>query len=296
MLNLLQVLLKDIYGHHDVSCAEISVGKEFDIRLSDGVDKSLHLADMLLYSWDGDLNVCVDLTGSSPLIDATQRKCVKYEAKCAKIGYGFLPSYSLLCGIREGCSDLIEVDPKILCGSRPYGASCSLYLYLFKDFAEDIYGDHVVSGIIAGKEVDIGLDRGRDKPLRPSDILLYSWDGGLDVCVDLTGSSPLTGCQDGGGNGLTKTSLITHLRDWHCSGEAQAITKHSLLTDVIVFERAEATLKRMGLWLCGVCYKTHTLRAKRRHGKDIVPPSDCGDGVVRFVLYDLIITSNSITF
>nr|GEU38208.1 retrovirus-related Pol polyprotein from transposon TNT 1-94 [Tanacetum cinerariifolium] len=45
---------------------------------------------------------------------------------------------------------------------------------------------------LAGKEVDIGLDGGRDKPLRPADILLYSWDGGLDMCVDLTGSSPLT--------------------------------------------------------------------------------------------------------
>ncbi|GJV97821.1 hypothetical protein Tco_1549398 [Tanacetum coccineum] len=43
-----------------------------------------------------------------------------------------------------------------------------------------------------GKEVDIGLDGGRDKPLRPADMLLYSRDGGLDVCVDLTGSSPLT--------------------------------------------------------------------------------------------------------
>ncbi|GKC00230.1 hypothetical protein Tco_0986366, partial [Tanacetum coccineum] len=84
-------------------------------------------------------------------------------------------------------------------------------------FTGDIYGDHVVSyvgiigikhrynvvrntlvdicyhsGISAGKEVDIGFDGGRDKPLRPADILLYSWDGGLDVCVDLTGSSPLT--------------------------------------------------------------------------------------------------------
>ncbi|GKE11358.1 hypothetical protein Tco_1414909, partial [Tanacetum coccineum] len=43
-----------------------------------------------------------------------------------------------------------------------------------------------------GKEVDIGLDGRRDKPLRPADMLLYSWDGGLGVCVDLTGSSPLT--------------------------------------------------------------------------------------------------------
>ncbi|GJT12775.1 hypothetical protein Tco_0859817 [Tanacetum coccineum] len=95
-------------------------------------------------------------------------------------------------------------------GSKPCSA-CS------RVFAGDIYGDHVVScagiigikhrhnvvrdtlvdicyrsGISAGKEVDIGLDEGRDKPLRPADILLYSWDGGLDVCVDLTGSSPLT--------------------------------------------------------------------------------------------------------
>ncbi|GJV12371.1 ankyrin repeat-containing protein ITN1-like protein [Tanacetum coccineum] len=95
-------------------------------------------------------------------------------------------------------------------GSKPCSA-CS------RVFAGDIYGDHVVScagivgikhrhnvvrdtlvdicyrsGISAGKEVDIGLDGGRDKPLRPADMLLYSWDKGLDVCVDLTGSSPLT--------------------------------------------------------------------------------------------------------
>ncbi|GKD22069.1 hypothetical protein Tco_1223772 [Tanacetum coccineum] len=66
-------------------------------------------------------------------------------------------------------------------------------------FVGDIYGDHVVScagiisikhcynvvrdtlvdicyrsGISVGKEVDIGLD-GRDKPLRSTDMLLYSW-------------------------------------------------------------------------------------------------------------------------
>ncbi|GJZ39756.1 hypothetical protein Tco_0586319 [Tanacetum coccineum] len=47
-------------------------------------------------------------------------------------------------------------------------------------------------GISTGKEVEIGLDGGRDKPLRPPDMLLYSLDGGLDVCVDLNGSSHLT--------------------------------------------------------------------------------------------------------
>ncbi|GJW30404.1 putative reverse transcriptase domain-containing protein [Tanacetum coccineum] len=97
----------------------------------------------------------------------------------------------------------------------------------------------------------------------------------------------LSECHDGGGNGLTKTSLIAHLRDRHCNSKAQAITKHSLLTDMVVFERAEVTLKRMRIWLCGVCFKTHTLRTKCRHGTDIVPPPDIGDGFVCFVLYDL---------
>ncbi|GKC82053.1 hypothetical protein Tco_1137770 [Tanacetum coccineum] len=122
-----KVFTRDIYGDHDVSytgiigikhrhnvvrdtlvdiCfrSGISAGKEVDIGLGGGCDKLLRLADMLLYSWDERLDVCVDLTGSSPLtqtgmvnfvpgravIDAAHRKRVKYEAKCADIGYGFL--------------------------------------------------------------------------------------------------------------------------------------------------------------------------------------------------------------
>nr|GEX43600.1 hypothetical protein [Tanacetum cinerariifolium] len=86
-----------------------------------------------------------------------------------------------------------------------------------KDFTRDVYRDHAVScagvigikhrhnvvhdtlvdicfrsGILAGQEVDIGLSGDDDKALRPADMLLYSRDGGLDVRVDLTGSSPLT--------------------------------------------------------------------------------------------------------
>ncbi|KAL6538342.1 hypothetical protein OROGR_012330 [Orobanche gracilis] len=84
-------------------------------------------------------------------------------------------------------------------------------------FDGDLFGDHAVScagmvgikhrhnivrdtfldvcfrsGISAGKEVDIGLRDGCDRPLRPADLLLYAWDRGRDVCVDLAGSSPLT--------------------------------------------------------------------------------------------------------
>ncbi|KAL9247624.1 hypothetical protein vseg_021038 [Gypsophila vaccaria] len=84
-------------------------------------------------------------------------------------------------------------------------------------FDGDAFGDHAVSctgtvgvkhrhnlvrdtlldicfraGISAAKEVDVGLSDGNGKPLRPADLLLYSWDRGRDVYVDLTGSSPLT--------------------------------------------------------------------------------------------------------
>ncbi|GKB89809.1 hypothetical protein Tco_0962081, partial [Tanacetum coccineum] len=78
----------------------------------------------------------------------------------------------------------------------------------------------------------------------------------------------LSGYQDGGGNGLTKTSLITHLRDRHCNGDAHAITRQSLSCNLVVFEEAE--------------------------GSNFVSPPDCGDGVVRFVLYDL--TKPHVTF
>ncbi|GKC28821.1 hypothetical protein Tco_1036115 [Tanacetum coccineum] len=78
---------------------------------------------MLLYSWDGDHDVYVDLTGSSPLtqsemadfvlgravIDDTQRKRIKYMAKCVAIGNGFLPfSISSLGELEEDAVTLLK--------------------------------------------------------------------------------------------------------------------------------------------------------------------------------------------
>ncbi|GJW80317.1 hypothetical protein Tco_0144292 [Tanacetum coccineum] len=78
---------------------------------------------MLLYSWDEGLDVCVDLTGSSPLtqtgmvdlvpgravIDAAQRKRGKYTAKCAAIGYEFLPfSFSSLGELEANAVTLLK--------------------------------------------------------------------------------------------------------------------------------------------------------------------------------------------
>ncbi|CAL1405258.1 unnamed protein product [Linum trigynum] len=83
----------------------ISAGMEVDIGLVDGHGRPLRPVDLLLYSWDRGRDVCVDLTGSSPLTqtgmtdfvpgrvvaDAAQRKCVKYRDLCMTVGYGFLP-------------------------------------------------------------------------------------------------------------------------------------------------------------------------------------------------------------
>lgn len=141
-----RVFTGDIYGDHAVSCAGIvgikhrhnivrdvlvdicsrsgiSARKEVDIGLYGDRDRSLRPADILLYSWDGGLDVCVDLTGSSPLtqsgmidfmsgravIEAAQRKRVKYEAKCVDIGYGFLPfSFSSFGELEKDAVTLIK--------------------------------------------------------------------------------------------------------------------------------------------------------------------------------------------
>ncbi|GJT84806.1 hypothetical protein Tco_1066523 [Tanacetum coccineum] len=141
-----KVFIGDVYGDHAVSGAGvigikhrhnavrdtlvdicfrsgISAGKEVDIGLSGDGDKALRPADILLYSWDGGLDVCVDLTGSSPLtrtgmtdfapgravIDAAQRKRGKYLDKCAAIGYGFLPfSFSSLGELEANAVTLLK--------------------------------------------------------------------------------------------------------------------------------------------------------------------------------------------
>nr|GEW85639.1 hypothetical protein [Tanacetum cinerariifolium] len=130
-------------------------------------------------------------------------------------GLGFKPRHG---GFPSGAKKEWGLSPKanvrVLHTAQLDVTSCS---YCSKVFTGDMYGDHVVScagiigikhrhnavrdtlvdicfrlGISTGKEVDIELGGGCDKVLRPADMLLYSWDSGFDVCVDLTGSSPLT--------------------------------------------------------------------------------------------------------
>ncbi|GJW30403.1 hypothetical protein Tco_0047278 [Tanacetum coccineum] len=161
-----KVFMGDIYGDHVVSCAGIvgikhrhnvvrdtlvdicyrsgiSSGKEVDIGLSGERDKSLRPADVLLYSWDGGRDVCVDLTGSSPLTQtgmvdfvpgravlvAAQRKRAKYETKCADIGYGFLPfSFSSFGELEKDAVTLLKRIRKFSV-AQDIGARAAIHIF-----------------------------------------------------------------------------------------------------------------------------------------------------------------------
>ncbi|GKB19813.1 hypothetical protein Tco_0853736 [Tanacetum coccineum] len=162
--SLFKGFVGDIYEDHDASCAEIIGIKHRHNFVRDTLIDICYRSGIL-----AGLDVCVDLTGSSHLtqtgmvdfvpsraiIGVGQRKCGKYMDKCAAIEYAFLPfSFSSL--------EELEVDA----------------VALLKRIRK--------SGISGGKEMDIGLGGGQDKHLRPADMLFYSWDGGIDVWVDLT--------------------------------------------------------------------------------------------------------------
>nr|GEW90505.1 hypothetical protein [Tanacetum cinerariifolium] len=161
-----RVFIRDIYGDHAVSCAGIvgikhrhnvvrdtlvdicyrsgiSSGKEVDIGLCGERDKSLRPVDVLLYSWDVGRDVCVDLTGSSPLThtgmvdfvpgravtETAQRKHVKYEAKCANIGYGFLPySFSSFGELEKDAMTLLKRTQKFSM-SQDIGARTPVHIF-----------------------------------------------------------------------------------------------------------------------------------------------------------------------
>ncbi|GJW24930.1 putative reverse transcriptase domain-containing protein [Tanacetum coccineum] len=161
-----------LYGDHAVSCAGIvgikhrhnlvrdtlvdicyrsgiSSGKEVDIGLGGERDNSLRPADVLLYSWDVGRDVCVDLTGSSPLThtnmvdfvpgravtEAAQRKRVKYEAKCTDIGYGFLPfSFSSFGELEKDAVTLLKRIRKFSM-AQDIGARAAIHIFNRISFA-----------------------------------------------------------------------------------------------------------------------------------------------------------------
>ncbi|GKC63505.1 hypothetical protein Tco_1096103 [Tanacetum coccineum] len=137
----------------------------------------------------------VDFVPGRAIIVA-QRKRDKYMDRCAAIGYGFLTFFFSSLGELE--VDVVILLKRIRKFSITQDIGARTNIHIFNRIGYAIAKGLILvdicfrSGISAGKEVDIGLGRGCDKPIRPTNMFLYSWDEGLDVCVDFTGSSPLT--------------------------------------------------------------------------------------------------------
>ena len=127
----------------------ISARKEVDIGLAGANDEALKPADVLLYSWDRGRDVCVDLTGSSPLTqsglshfipwravaDAAHRKRVKYEARCQAIGYGFIPfSFSSLGELEKEAVALLKRIQRFS-STHDIGARAAAHIFTRVGFA-----------------------------------------------------------------------------------------------------------------------------------------------------------------
>ncbi|GKB71596.1 hypothetical protein Tco_0933008 [Tanacetum coccineum] len=113
---------------------------------------------------------------------------------CDVLRYAFLASRLQSASLQTKLlrhSDIVSSRLAFDNALNAFNVKMDIDLLSIEVFMGDINRDHAVScavRISAGKEVDIGLGGGRDKFLRPADMLLYSWDGGLDYeanCADI---------------------------------------------------------------------------------------------------------------
>ncbi|GKB47045.1 hypothetical protein Tco_0897798 [Tanacetum coccineum] len=161
--------------------------------------------------------MCVDLTGSSPLtqtgmvdfvpgcavIDAAHRKRVKYEAKRADIGYGFLPFlFSSLGDLDKDAVTLLKRIRKFSV-TQDIGARTAVHIFNRISFAiAKGVGAQLVSRLPNAvtllkriRKFSIIQDIGALAAIHIFNRISFAiakGDEGLDVCVDLTWSSPLT--------------------------------------------------------------------------------------------------------
>nr|GEY25202.1 hypothetical protein [Tanacetum cinerariifolium] len=113
-----RVLVGNIYGDHDVSCTSFIGIKHHHNVVRDTLANICYRSGISV-----GLDVCVDLTRSSPLtqtglvdfvpsramIDVAKRKRDKYIDKCAAIGYGFLSfSFSFLGELEADAVTLLK--------------------------------------------------------------------------------------------------------------------------------------------------------------------------------------------
>nr|GEV32938.1 hypothetical protein [Tanacetum cinerariifolium] len=115
------------------------------------------------------LDVCVDLTGSSPLtqtgmvdfvpgravIDVAQRKRAKYMAKCVAIGYGFFSlSFSSLGELEANAVTLLKWIRKFSM-AQDIGARAAVHIFNRINFA---IAKGVVTRVINTLELDVAVN------------------------------------------------------------------------------------------------------------------------------------------
>nr|GEY43628.1 hypothetical protein [Tanacetum cinerariifolium] len=133
-----RVFNRDIHGDHAVSCAGIVGIKHHHNVVRDTLVDICYRSEILV-----GLDVCVDLTGSSPLtqpemtyfvpgravIDAAKRKRGKYTTKCTAIGYGFLSfSFSSLGELEADAATLLKRIRKFSMALN-IGAHTAVYIF-----------------------------------------------------------------------------------------------------------------------------------------------------------------------
>ncbi|GKE03069.1 hypothetical protein Tco_1391052, partial [Tanacetum coccineum] len=105
-----RVFARDIHGDHAVLCAGIIGIKNrhnvvHDTLVNICFRSGISAGKEVTIGLDG------DFVSGRAVIDAAQRKRVKYMAKCAAIGNGFLPIFFLFFGeIRGGRGYIVEAD------------------------------------------------------------------------------------------------------------------------------------------------------------------------------------------
>ncbi|GJX79191.1 hypothetical protein Tco_0327340 [Tanacetum coccineum] len=260
-----RVFAGDIYGDHVVSCAG---GKEVYIELGEGRDKPLRPTDMLLYSWDRGLDVCVDLTCSSPLTQTGMVNFMELEKDVVTL-LKWIRKFSLTQDI--GARTPVHIFNRISFAIAR-GVGAQIFGIRVSGKGEAIL--HAVNRLIGDQRECVGIvafGHAFEDALRGYNVKMET------NLLSVPLFSVLKPCS-------TRYKVFSgdiygdHVVS--CAGIIRIKHRHNVAVEVM--------FKCMGLWLCEVCFKMHTLRAKCRHGEgsDFVPPSDCGDGEVRFVLYD----------
>ena len=90
------------------------------------------------------------------------------------------------------------------------------------------------------------------------------------------------GCNSSGGKGLSKKYFIDHLGARHFSSEDSRIyLKDQIASDPCLFSFLDLELKKLGIWLCGECLRTHSFSKNCKHdnGSVIPAPSFADDAI-----------------